>query len=51
MIRNLLWFWRTNLAVVAGVAVAVAVLVGAQMVGESVQASLRALALGRVGRV
>ncbi|MFO0367625.1 MAG: FtsX-like permease family protein [Acidobacteriota bacterium] len=51
MIRNLLWFWRTNLAVVAGVAVAVAVLVGAQMVGESVQASLRALALGRLGRV
>jgi len=51
MIRNLRWFWRTNLAVVAGVAVAVAVMIGAQIVGDSVQASLRELALGRLGRV
>lgn len=51
MRRNLLWFWRTNLAVVFGVAVAVSVMVGAQIVGESVQASLKELALARLGRV
>jgi putative ABC transport system permease protein len=51
MKRNLLWFWRTNLAVVFGVAVAVSVMVGAQIVGESVKASLKELALARLGRV
>ena len=51
MIRNLLWFWRTNLAVVFGVAIAVAVMIGSQIVGDSVQASLRELALARLGRV
>jgi putative ABC transport system permease protein len=51
MIRNLQWFWRTNLAVVFGVAVAVAVMIGSQIVGDSVQASLRELALARLGRV
>lgn len=51
MIRNLRWFWRTNLAVVFGVAVAVSVMVGSQILGDSVQASLRTLALARLGRV
>jgi putative ABC transport system permease protein len=36
--------------VVAGVAIAVAVLAGALLVGESVRASLRELAVGRLGR-
>ena len=49
--RGLLHFWRTNLAVVAGVAVAVSVLAGALLVGASVRASLRDLALQRLGRV
>ena len=49
--RNVLWYWRTNLAVVAGVAVAVAVLAGALLVGASVRSSLRALALERLGGV
>ena len=49
--RNVLWYWRTNLAVVAGVAVAVAVLAGALLVGASVRSSLRALALERLGAV
>ncbi len=49
--RNLLHFWRTNLAVIAGVAVAVAVLAGALLVGSSVRASLRSLALERLGAV
>ena len=49
--RNLLHYWQTNLAVVAGVAVAVAVLAGALLVGSSVRASLRSLALERLGSV
>ena len=48
--RNLVHYWRTNLAVIAGVGIAVAVLAGALMVGDSVRASLRDLFLSRVGR-
>jgi putative ABC transport system permease protein len=48
--RNLRHFWRTNLAVVLGVATAVAVLAGALLVGDSVRASLRDLAIGRLGK-
>ena len=49
--RNLTYFWLTNLAVVAGVGVAVAVLAGALLVGHSVRGSLRDLALLRLGSV
>ena len=49
--RNILHFWQTNLAVVIGVGVAVAVLAGALLVGSSVRSSLRALALERLGTV
>ena len=49
--RSLAHFWRTNLAVVAGVGVAVSVLAGAFLVGTSVRASLRDLALLRLGQV
>ena len=49
--RNLTYFWLTNLAVVAGVGVAVAVLAGALLVGASVRGSLRDLALLRLGSV
>src|SRR5215212_11450422 len=41
--------WRTNVAVVLGVAAAVSVLAGALLVGESVRASLRDIAIGRLG--
>ena len=47
--NNLTYFWRTNLAVVAGVAIAVSVLAGALVVGDSVRASLRELFLSRLG--
>jgi len=47
--RNLTWYWRTNLAVLLGVATAVGVLGGALLVGDSVRASLRELVLGRLG--
>ncbi len=43
-------YWRTNAAVVAGVATAVAVLSGALLVGDSVRGSLRDLVLQRLGR-
>jgi ABC-type antimicrobial peptide transport system permease subunit len=48
--RNLVYYWRTNAAVVCGVAIAVAVLAGALLVGDSVRASLRELVLQRLGR-
>src|SRR5438128_3245969 len=48
--RNLAYFWRTNTAVVLGVATAVAVLAGALIVGDSVRASLRDLVLSRLGK-
>ena len=49
-IRSLTYYWRTNVAVVLGVATAVAVLAGALLVGDSVRGSLRDLLLGRLGR-
>jgi putative ABC transport system permease protein len=48
--RSLVHYWRINLAVIAGVAIAVAVLAGALMVGVSVRASLRDLVLQRLGQ-
>jgi ABC-type antimicrobial peptide transport system permease subunit len=48
--RNLAHFRRTNAAVILGVATAVAVLAGALLVGDSVRASLRDLALARLGK-
>jgi putative ABC transport system permease protein len=47
--QSLTHYWRTNLAVVFGVATAVAVLAGALLVGDSVRASLRDLFLERLG--
>ena len=48
--RSAAYYWRTNLAVVFGVAAAVSVLAGALLVGDSVRGSLRDLALGRSAR-
>jgi putative ABC transport system permease protein len=48
--RSLIYYWRTNLAVVFGVATAVAVLSGALLVGDSVRASLRDLFVQRLGQ-
>jgi putative ABC transport system permease protein len=48
--RSTTYHWRTNLAVVLGVAAAVSVLSGALLVGDSVRGSLRDLAVGRLGR-
>jgi len=48
--RSLSYYWRTNIAVVLGVATAVAVLAGALLVGESVRGSLRDLVTQRLGQ-
>src|ERR1043166_7518738 len=48
--QSLRYYWRTNLAVVLGVATAVSVLAGALLVGDSVRASLRDLVVHRLGR-
>jgi ABC-type lipoprotein release transport system permease subunit len=48
--NNLRYYWRTNLAVVAGVGVGVAVLAGALLVGASVRGSLRDILLERLGK-
>ncbi|BDC50174.1 ABC transporter permease [Bryobacterales bacterium F-183] len=45
-----LYHLRTNLAVLAGVAAAVAVLTGALITGDSVRSSLRRLVLDRLGK-
>ena len=48
--QSLTHYWRTNLAVVFGVATAGAVLAGALLVGDSVRASLRELVVQRLGQ-
>ncbi|MBU0638998.1 MAG: ABC transporter permease [Planctomycetes bacterium] len=49
--RNLHFHWRTNLTVVLGVIAGTAALTGALLVGDSMRGSLRAAAVGRLGRV
>jgi len=51
LLRTLAHYWRVNLAVALGAAVAAAVLAGALLVGDSVRGSLRDLTLERLGRI
>jgi len=51
ILRSLRFYWRTHLGVVLGAAVSATILVGALVVGDSVRASLRAMALARLGNV
>src|SRR6476659_590836 len=48
--RSLAYYWQTNLVVVLGVAIAVSVLSGALLIGESVRGSLRDLSARRLGK-
>ena len=48
--RSLAYYWHTNMVVVLGVAVAVSVLAGALLIGESVRGSLRDLSTRRLGK-
>ena len=50
VLRSVTYHWRTNVAVLLGVAAAVSVLAGALLVGDSVRGSLRDIAVGRLGR-
>jgi ABC-type antimicrobial peptide transport system permease subunit len=51
LLRNLLFHWRGNSAVLLGVVVGTAVLTGALLVGDSLRGSLRDLSLQRLGWV
>lgn len=48
--NSLAYYWQTNLVVVLGVAIAVSVLAGALLIGESVRGSLRDLSSRRLGQ-
>ncbi len=51
LLAGLTYYWRSHLSVALGAAIAVAVLAGALIVGDSVRASLRAMTLDRLGGV
>lgn len=51
ILSTLAYHWRMNLAAGLGVAVSVAVLTGALLVGDSVRGSLTRLTLDRLGRI
>lgn len=51
LVRSLLYYWRTNLAVLLGVIAGTAVISGALVVGDSVRDSLRQMTLDRLGKV
>jgi len=49
VLRGLRFYWRSHASVTAGVLLASAMLTGALLVGDSVEESLRAIALARLG--
>ena len=51
VLRSLVHYWKTNLAIVAGVVAGTAVIGGALVVGDSVRGSLRQMTLDRLGRI
>ncbi len=51
LVRSLVHFWRTSLAVLLGVVAATAVIGGALIVGDSIRDSLRQMSLDRLGGV
>src|SRR5947199_7566972 len=51
LLRNLLYHWRGNFAVMLGIVLGSAVLTGALLVGDSLRGSLKALTLDQLGWV
>src|SRR6185503_20587966 len=51
LLRTLTYFRLSNFAVIAGSAIACAILTGAMMVGDSVKLSLRDLTIHRLGPI
>ena len=49
--RSLYYYWRANLTMLFGSAVAVAALTGSLLVGDSVRGTLHDLAIERLGHV
>ena len=49
--RSLMHYWRTGVAVIFGLAIACAVIVGSLVIGDSVRGSIRDTALARLGRI
>lgn len=50
ILKSLRFYWRTNLGVIAGCALASGILIGALVVGDSVRFSLERMALLRLGK-
>ena len=50
-LRSLFHYWRNNLAIALGAAIATAVLTGALIVGDSMRSSLRSLMLDQLGKI
>ena len=51
LLRSLIHFWQTNLAILLGVIAATTVIAGSLIVGDSVRESLRIMSLDRLGHV
>ncbi|MDF1666636.1 MAG: FtsX-like permease family protein [Planctomycetota bacterium] len=51
LIQSLRYYWRLHVGVVLGAAISAAVITGALIVGDSVRASLKRLAMLRLGKV
>lgn len=51
ILRSLVHYWRTNLAVLMGTVAGTAVIAGALIVGDSVRGSLREMTLQRLGKI
>ena len=51
LLQSILYYWRTNLAVLLGVVAGTAVIGGALIVGDSVRGSLRQMTEERLGKI
>ena len=51
VIRNLRYYWRTNIAVIFGLAISAAVVTGSLIMGDSIKGSLHDMAVSRLGEV
>jgi putative ABC transport system permease protein len=50
LVSSIIWYWRANLGVLIGTAIATAVLAGALIVGDSVKQSLVNISMKRLGK-
>lgn len=50
ILKNLFHYWRLNLSVILGTSIATAIILGALIIGDSVQYTLQYLSLTRLGK-